>query len=310
MIEQHVMSASFGKLTFFQNAKHYFMTKEEPLLVKIFIDGQNFYNRLNDFGIQIDEVNYPLFFENILQHIKRNSSSNKPIVLLKSEWYVTGSTIVNHYPWEKMRRIHLSPHFEDSNDPEFKRLVKTQTSDPSFDKKYKRIFEKEKGKDHAAANKNRREAKKHIDELIRLSNQYVGSGIQFQGVQLDLIYIKFCGFLKIHHEIRSASEKGVDVAIAAQMLSSILDTSSLQEKEDIHDVIPDYNSDILVLISTDMDFIEPLRILYTMGKPVYMVHIQERMPKNLRTKDICHQIHFDKISMKSMVSKDKLSFVE
>jgi len=293
---------------FYQNAKHYFMTEEEPLLVKIFIDGQNFYNRLNDFGIQIDEVNYPLFFDNIIQHIKQNSKSTDNIILLKSEWYVTGSTIVDQYPWQKMRRIHLSPHFEDMNDPLLKRLVKTQTSDPSFDKKYKRIFEKEKGKDHAAANKNRREAKNHIDELVRLSNQYTGQGILHKGVQLDLIYIKFCGFLKIHHEIRSASEKGVDVAIAAQMLSSILDTSSLQEKEDIHDVIPDYNSDILVLISTDMDFIEPLRILYTMGKPVYMVHIQERLPKNLRTKDLCHQIHYNKSSMKNMATKEKFSF--
>lgn len=286
------------------------MTKEEPLLVKIFIDGQNFYNRLNDFGIQIDQIDYPLFFDNILQNIKRKSSPNSNIVLLKSEWYVTGSTIVDQYPWEKMRRIHLSPHFEDTNDPILQRLVKMQTTDPSFNKKYKRIFEKEKGKDHAAANKNRREAKNHIDELVKLSNQYIGKGIQINGLQLNLIYIKFCGFLKIHHEIRSASEKGVDVAIAAQMLSSILDTSSLQEKEDIHDVIPDYNSDILVLISTDMDFIEPLRILYTMGKPVYMVHIQERMPKNLRTKDICHQIHFDKVTMKSMAFKHLLSFID
>jgi len=122
---------------------------------------------------------------------------------------------------------------------------------------------------------------------------------------LDLIYIKYCGFLKIHHETRKALEKGVDVAIAAQMLSSILDTSSLQEREDIHDVIPDYNSDILVLISTDMDFIEPLRILYTMGKPVYMVHIQERLPKNLRTRDVCHQIHFDKNAMMEMMMKDE-----
>lgn len=278
------------------------MTKE-PLLVKIFIDGQNFYNRINDFGLQLHKIDYTRFFANIIDHIKRDFSATTSIVLLKSEWYVTGSTIVDQYPWEKMRKIHLTPHFEDHNDPLLKRLVKTQTSDPTFVKKYKRLFEKEKGKDHAAANRNRREAKNHINNLIKISQKYKEQGIEYQGAQLDLIYIKFCGFLKIHHEIRSASEKGVDVAIAAQMLSSILDTSALQEREDIHDVIPDYNSDILVLISTDMDFIEPLRILYTMGKPVYMIHIQERMPKNLRTKDLCHQIHYNKEAMEKMVLK-------
>ena len=222
-------------------------------------------------------------------------------MLLKAEWYVTGSTVVDHYPWEKMRRLHLTPHFDDPNDPKLQRLIKMNTNDPAFDKKYKRIFEKEKGKDHAAANQNRREAKRHINELVNISKRYSRQGHIMDDKQLDLIYIKFCGFLKIHHESRNASEKGVDVAIAAQMLSSILDTSSLQDKEDIHDVIPDYNSDILVLVSTDMDFIEPLRVLHTMGKPVYMVHIQERMPKNLRTKDICHQIHFDKATMSDMI---------
>ncbi len=277
---------------------------EESLLVKIFIDGQNFYNRVNDFGLQLDQIDYPLFFDNILTRITKKISGTNQVVLLKSEWYVTGSTIVDHYPWERMRRIHLSPHFEDPDDPLLKRLIKTNTSDSSFDKKYKRIFEKEKGKDHAAANKNRRDAKNHINKLIKISNRYRGKGSHINGMQLDLIYIKFCGFLKIHHEIRSASEKGVDVAIAAQMLSSILDTSYLQEKEDIHDIIPDYNSDILVLISTDMDFIEPLRVLHTMGKSVYMVHIQERMPKNLKTKNICHQIHFDKNAMQEMVLKE------
>ncbi len=285
------------------------MTEEAPLLVKIFIDGQNFYNRVNDFGLQLDKIDYPLFFENILIQIRESTPAYENIVLLKCEWYITGNTIVDHYPWEKMRKKHLTPHFENPNDPTLKRLLKTNTSDPSFDKKYKQIFEKEKGKDHAAANQNRREAKNHITELINISNRYIGEGLEIQDRQLDLIYIKFCGFLKIHHETRNASEKGVDVAIAAQMLSSILDTSCLQEKEDIHDVIPDFNSDILVLISTDMDFIEPLRILHTMGKPVYMVHIQERMPKNLRTKDICHQIHYNKVAMKGMILKDTLTLI-
>jgi len=278
------------------------MTKDAPLLVKVFIDGRNFYNRVNDFGLQLDQVDYPLFFNHIMNQVKKKKATHSTkIAMLKAEWYITGSNIVNHYPWEKMRRIHLSSHFEDRNDPLLKRLIKTQTSDPSFDKKYKLIFEKEKGKDHAAANQNRREAKNHISELIKISDRYIGKGIQLNGQQLDLIYLKYCGFLKIHHESRSASEKGVDVAIAAQMLSSVLDTSALQDKEDTYDVIPDYNSDILVLISTDMDFIEPIRILHTMGKTVFMVHIQERMPKNLRTNDICHQIHFNKQNMEEMM---------
>ena len=280
------------------------MTKEKPLLVKIFIDGQNFYNRLLDFNLDIVQIDYPLFFNTILDNIRSNFSPTDEIVLLKSEWYVTGNNFVDHYPWEKMRKLHLTPHFEDPQDPLLQRLIKTHTTDAKFDKKYKRIFEKEKGKDHAAANQNRRDAKRHIGELLKISKRYEGLGHVMNGKQLDLIYIKYCGFLKIHHETRNASEKGVDVAIAAQMLSSVLDTSTLQEKEDIHDVIPDYNSDILVLISTDMDFIEPLRILYTMGKPVYMVHIQERMPKNLRTKDVCHQIHLDKIAMSALLLSD------
>jgi len=277
------------------------MPKEKPLLVKIFIDGQNFYNRLKDFGIQIHHLDYPRFFQRILTQIQADIPTTK-ITLLKSEWYVTGSTIVDQYPWKQMRKIHLTPYFSDKNDPKLLQLINTPTNDPSFDQKYKRIFEKEKAKDHAAANKNRREAKKHIQELVKLSNKYKGKGLYYQKKQLDLIYIKFCGFLKIHHEIRSASEKGVDVAIAAQMLSSVLDTSKLQHKEDIHDVIPDYNSDILVLISTDMDFIEPLRILYTMDTPVYMVHIQNRLPGNLRTRNICHQVHFDQKTMLSFKS--------
>lgn len=280
------------------------MTKEKTLLVKIFIDGQNFYNRLNDFGMSIDQIDYPLFFEDILSKIRDAVDTGQEIVLLKSEWYVTGSTIVDHYPWEKMRRIHLSPHFDDPEDPTLKRLLTLHTNDPKFDKKYKRIFDKEKGKDHAAANQNRREVKKHVNELVAVSKKYEGQGYVMEGRQLDLIYIKFCGFLKIHHETRNASEKGVDVAIAAQMLSSILDTSSLQEREDVHDVIPDFNSDILVLISTDMDFIEPLRILHTMGRPVYMVHLQDRMPKNLRTRDICHPVQYDKNKMKNFLTKD------
>ena len=284
------------------------MTEEEPLLVKIFIDGQNFYNRLNDFGINIFQLDYALFFDKIIDQIRKNFPASSDIRLLKSEWYITGSNVVDQYPWEKMRKIHLTPHFDDPNDPLLLRLIKMHTSNPEFDKKYKRLFEKEKGKDHAAANKNRREAKNHINDLKQISARYKGKGIKINGDQLDLIYIKFCGFLKIHHEIRSASEKGVDVAIAAQMLSSILDTSTLQQKRDIDDVIPDYNSDILVLISTDMDCIEPLRILHTMDKPVYMVHIHERMPKNLRTKDICHQIHMNKQEMTSLMLKDELAF--
>lgn len=278
------------------------MTKDAPLLVKIFIDGQNFYNRVNDFGLRLNLIDYPRFFDYILEQIKKEQvASSRTVTLLKTEWYITGSNIVDHYPWEKMRRNHLTPYFEDCNDPVLRRLIKTQTSDPSFDKKYKLIFEKEKGKDHAAANQNRREAKNHVSQLIKIRDRYAGKGSKINGEQLDLIYLKYCGFLKIHHESRSASEKGVDVAIAAQMLGSILDTSTLQDKEDTFDVIPDYNSDILVLVSTDMDFIEPLRILYTMGRPVYMVHIQERMPKNLRTKDICHQIHIDKKTMALMI---------
>ncbi|MEM9546835.1 MAG: hypothetical protein AAGA77_12725 [Bacteroidota bacterium] len=277
------------------------MTKEKPLLVKIFIDGQNFYNRILDFDLDLQQIDYPLFFKTILDKIKSKFPPTNSIVLLKSEWYVTGNNFVDHYPWEKMRKKHLSPHFDDPQDPLLLRLIKTHTTDPRFDKKYKRIFDKEKGKDHAAANQNRRDAKRHIGDLLKISKRYEGLGYSMNGKQLDLIYIKYCGFLKIHHETRNASEKGVDVAIAAQMLSSVLDTSTLQEKEDIHDVIPDYNSDILVLISTDMDFIEPLRILYTMGKPVYMVHIQERMPKNLRTQDVCHQIHIDKTAMGTML---------
>jgi len=282
------------------------MTEEKPLLVKIFIDGQNFYNRILDFGLELHQLDYPLFFDRILDQVKHDFSSPDNIALLKSEWYVTGNNFVDHYPWEKMRKKHLSPHFEDPGDPLLQRLIKMHTTDPKFDKKYKRIFEKEKGKDHAAANQNRRDAKRHINELIQISKKYSGRGYIMNDVQLDLIYIKYCGFLKIHHETRNASEKGVDVAIAAQMLSSVLDTSNLQEKEDIHDVIPDYNSDILVLVSTDMDFIEPLRILYTMGTPVYMVHIQERMPKNLRTKDVCNQIHINKSGMMQMLLKDEI----
>ena len=277
------------------------MPVEKRLLVKIFIDGQNFHNRLKDFGLHINQVNYPSFFENIIDQIRKNHSTGQEIVLLKAEWYTTGNNFVDQYPWEKMRKIHLSPLFQDENDPVLQKLIATSTTDPSFGEKYRIVFNREKGKDHAAANKNRREAKKLTQTLVSISKKYSRMGIEIDGKQLDLIYIKYCGFLKIHHEIRKASEKGVDVAIAAQMLSSILDTSNLQDKEDKHDVIPDYNSDILVLISTDMDFIEPLRILYTMEKPVYMVHIQPRLPRNLSTKDICFPIHFDRDQMKNFM---------
>ena len=62
------------------------MTKEKPLLVKIFIDGQNFYNRILDFDLDLQQIDYPLFFKTILDSIRPKFSPTNSIVLLKSEW--------------------------------------------------------------------------------------------------------------------------------------------------------------------------------------------------------------------------------
>lgn len=261
-----------------------------PLLVKFFIDGQNFHNRLKDFNVTIEKVNYPVFFDHILEKIRthrknhtteESSDSPLPIQFLKAEWYAVQDTLINYYPYGTMKKIHLRKHVDNKNGNFWKHLIHYDTRHKKFPSRYKEIFNCEKRIDELVAEKAIESIKQTKGRLLKIEKEYKGKGVIHDGTQLDLIKIKFSGFLKIKYETRTWEEKGLDTAVACQMIASCLNTSNDQLHEDVDDVVPDYNSDIIVLISSDMDFMEAFKILHALKVPCYMVHITNKLPKDL-----------------------------
>jgi hypothetical protein len=271
--------------------------------IKIFIDGQNFYNRLKDYKLTVDHVNYKDFFDLIIQKIKSyppiNNKSLDPwgtieFKLLKADWFTVGDTIVDHYPEHTMKLKHLRAHAPKKNGNTWRMSKNYSVNHPKVQKRYKKIFECEKIIDEIIVEKAKETIGNTQATIRKLAKKYKGEGMFINGEQLDLIYIKRCGFLKVDFETRTWNEKGIDTAIASQMIASNLDTLHLGDFDDDDDVIPDYNSDVIVLISTDMDFIEPIRFLNRIQTPTYMVHVVNRLSSHIKTKDICRNIQITK----------------
>ena len=261
-----------------------------PLLVKIFIDGQNYHNRLKDFRITIGQIDYPAFFDHILDEVRAHRAIHipqttgeqpLPIQLLKAEWYAVQDRIIDYYPWNTMKKIHLDKHVQDKESRKWKDIIRYSTEHERFPNRYREIFNCEKRIDDLVKEKAIENIKHTKGKLTNLAKRYKGQGTHYNDQQLDLITMKFSGFLKMKYETRTWEEKGLDTAIACQMIASCLDTKHAQHYDDKHDLVPDYNSDIVVLISSDMDFIEAFKILQTLEVPCYMIHITNKLPEDL-----------------------------
>lgn len=279
-------------------------------LVKYFIDGQNFHNRLRDFGIEIDQIDYQRFFDHIMAQIRRHHSDpaeshvleDLPLQFLKAEWFSVGHTFIDYYPYKTMKVKHLTKHVKNKKSGLWKKILKYPTNHDRFPKRYRKIFEHEYAIDKLVAAKAIENVESTHKLLLDLEEKYKGKGSSYNGDQLDLIYMKFCGFLKIKYETRTWMEKGVDPAIACQMIASKLSTTLEQKYDDALDIIPNYNSDIIVLISSDMDYVEAFKILHTMKVPCYMIHLTNKLPKDLNgNHPYCTHLVINDSEMKNFV---------
>lgn len=277
---------------------------DKSKFVKIFVDGQNFYNRLDDNGLGIVDFDFRSFFYDILNKIIIQEE-NSDIYISKVEWYVTGPNFVDQIPWKDLRKKTFSPHFDSFNDPMLKQLIGLNSNDPRMPDQYRKILQNNLGRIKNIFKKRIKKIKQNFIELEdTLMSDNVGIIHPSDGKKLDMIYIKKSGFLKIDYINETLSEKGVDVAIASQMLASILPTDELQAIDDPEDIIPDYNSDIIVLVSSDMDFVEPIKMLHKMKKPVYMVHVQDHHPSNIPTKNFCKQLVYPHKEIRTFRKED------
>jgi hypothetical protein len=238
----------------------------------------------------VGQVDYHAFFDFIMEKIRadrdRIFAANElgepqPIQFLKAEWYSVQDKIIDYYPFNTMKKIHLDKHVQDKNSRRWKDLMKYSTEHPKFGKRYKEIFDCEKRIDELVAEKAIHSIQTTKAILTKLVSNYKGNGALYEDKQLDLITMKFSGFLKLKYETRSWEEKGLDTAIACQMIASCLNNACHQVFDDEHDLVPNYHTDIVVLISSDMDFMEAFKILHTLKVPCYMVHITNRLPKDL-----------------------------
>ena len=272
------------------------MDTKNSLEIKFFVDGQNIYNRLKDMNLKLHDVDWNLFFHAISDRINKDFAPETHF--LRADWFRVSEVYHKHYPWKKLKKKYLGSFVPDKSSKYWSDLMRLPTDSEEFPESLRVIFDAQYAVDMAIRDKILKEFNKAEKSLKILASHYKSQGGFHNGERQDLIHLHFVGFLKLNYASRSAEEKGVDVAIATQMLASILDTSNLQHLPDKHDVIPDTNSDIIVLLSTDEDYLETLRVLKRMLVPVYVIFITSRPPsKNSHLAKYATILHYNKNSM-------------